>query len=242
MICAVVYGVDESYGAIATDLDMDGGAHTNHQPLMSDLLPDTEYVYRVQGFDAAGTLYVSEPMTFRTPMAATAPTNEINIADLATGAQITNVSSNFGNGNNDSAWGANKAIDSNSATAWSSNGDGNDAFIDVQLSWPAQPHAVAVWTRTMSNGTAQIFQFTLTTNPGTTSSQTLGPFTLPDATQAYRYDIQVSEQVHAMRLDVAESNGGNTGLIEFSVYTTQMVTATQTINAALYLPMLTRSE
>ena len=77
---------------------------------------------------------------------------------------------------------------------------------------PAQLHAVEVWTRTMSNDTAQIFSFTLTTDSG----EVLGPFTLDDAEQSYRFEVNAAAD--SLRLDVMESNGGNTGLIEFAAY------------------------
>jgi hypothetical protein len=66
----------------------------------------------------------------------------------------------------------------------------------------------------MSDGTAQIFAFTLTTDSG----QVLGPFTLQDAEQAYRFDVNVTAR--SLRLDVADSSGGNTGLVEFAAYGT----------------------
>ena len=212
LACAVVYGKSNEFGMIAVDQDMNGGAHTDHSPLMSGLEPDTEYHYRVQGSAADGTIYIDEERTFRTPAAESS--NEINLASLTAGAQVIAVSSNFGNAANDQTWGANSAIDENPATAWSSNGDGNNAFIEVQLAEANQPHAVEVWTRSMSDGTAQIKQFTLSTNSG----QQLGPFTLPDATQAYRFELDITDTIQSLRLDVADSTGGNTGLVEFSVY------------------------
>ena len=41
--CAVIYGTDDTYGSIAVDNDMQGGAHHNHGPLLTGLEPDTEY-------------------------------------------------------------------------------------------------------------------------------------------------------------------------------------------------------
>ena len=223
LACAVVYGKSSDYGMIAVDQDMNGGARTDHNPLMSGLEADTEYHYRVQGSAADGTIYIGEEGTFRTPPAESS--NEVNQASLAAGAQVIAVSSNFGGASNEQTWGANSALDENPATAWSSNGDGNDVFIDVQLAEASQPHAVEVWSRSMSDGSAKISQFTLTTNTG----QQLGPFTLPDTTQAYRFDVDISDTIQSLRLDVTESTGGNTGLMEFAIYTRQ--------DAATYLPV-----
>jgi hypothetical protein len=122
------------------------------------------------------------------------------------------VSSNFGGAANDQAWGADNAIDGQRGTAWSSNGDGNEAFIEIELAQPAQVYAVEVWTRSMSDGTAQIFAFTIATDGG----EVLGPFLLEDAGKAHRFDVDMVAR--SLRLDVVESSGGNTGLIEFAVY------------------------
>jgi hypothetical protein len=212
LACSVVYGKTTAYGQVSVDQDMNGGAHTDHHPLLLGLDPDTEYHYRVQGAAADGTLYVGEDGTFRT-MPAEEKT-EVNLASLEAGARIVAVSSNFGSAASDQPWGADSAIDGQRGTAWSSNGDGNDAFIEIELAQPAQVYAVEVWTRSMSDGTARIFAFTLTTNSG----EVLGPFTLEDAGQAYRFDVDVV--AYSLRLDVVDSSGGNTGLIEFAVYGT----------------------
>lgn len=212
LACSVVYGTTTAYGQISVDQDMDGGAHTDHHPLLLGLEPDTEYHYRVQGAAPDGTLYISNDMTFRTLPAE--EKTEINLASVDEGARIIAVSSNFGGAANDETWGAEGAIDGNRGTAWSSSGDGNDAFLEIELAQPAKVYAVEVWTRSMSDGTAQIFDFTLTTDAG----EVLGPFTLKDAAQAHRFEVDAVAR--SIRLDVVDSSGGNTGLIELAVYGT----------------------
>ena len=210
LACSVIYGETTGYGLIAVDSDMAGGAHSDHHPLMTGLKPDTEYHFRVQGTAADGTLYMSEDLTFRTPSADEAV--EVNLASLEQGARVIAVSSNFGSAENDERWGANSAIDGNPGTEWSSNGDGDDAFIEIELVERANVEAVEVWTRAMTDGTAEIFSFTLTTGSG----ETLGPFELNDSNQAYQFEMSVVAET--LRLDVVESSGGNTGLVEFIVY------------------------
>lgn len=210
LACSVVYGDSPDFGRIATDLDMNGGAHSDHHPMLTGLRPNTEYFFRVQGTASDGTIYVGGVETFRTPrQVAAAPAN---LATLQSGARITNVSSNFGGAANHDSWGADNAIDGSRNTAWSSFGDGNDAFIEIEFADRAEVDEVEVWTRSMSDGTARILVFTLTTDGG----DVLGPFDLPDAGQPHRFDVDVVTR--SFRLDVVESSGGNVGLIEFGAF------------------------
>jgi hypothetical protein len=206
----VIYGETTAYGQIATDQDMAGGAHSDHNPLMGGLKPDTTYHYRVQGTSADGTLYVSEDYIFRTPAATEA--TERNLASLDSGAIVAAVSSNFGGAANDEPWGANNAIDGSRATAWSSAGDGDAAFLEIELAQDAQINAIEVWTRSMADGTAIILRFSVLTDRG----ETLGPFMLEDAESSQRFAVDARAQ--RLRLEVIESTGGNTGLVEFAAY------------------------
>ena len=210
LACSVVYGETPDFGHVSVDQDMAGGAHTDHHPALSGLKPDTLYYYRVQGTAADGTLYASAVMTFRTSKQAAA--GPVNLASLEEGAQIVAVSSNYGGAANDGSWGANSAIDGQRTTAWSTNGDGDAGFVEIALAREARLGAVEVWTRTMSNNTAQIYRFTLTTDSG----EVLGPFELPDASKPYRFAVDVTAK--SLRLDVVASNGGNVGLVEFAAY------------------------
>lgn len=210
LACSVVYGETTEFGSIAVDQDMNGGAHRDHHPLLTGLKPDTIYHFRVQGVAADGRVFVGETQTFRT---SSAPTNDrMNLASLSAGAQVVEVSSNWSNQANDGSWGANNAIDGQRGSAWSSNGDGDNAFIVVALPKRASIGVVEVWTRSMSDGTAQAFKFTLTTDEG----RTVGPFELPDAAKPYRFEVDL--EAKSLRLDIVESSGGNTGLVEFAAY------------------------
>lgn len=210
LACSVVFGETPDFGRIAVDDDMDGGAHRDHHPVLSGLEPDTEYFFRVQGTAADGTLYVGQVHSFKTLAQTTGPRNP---AGLSEGARVISVSSNYGGAANDGTWGANAAIDGNRSTAWSSNGDGDDAFIKIALSEKVRIGEVSVWSRSMSDGSAQIIKFTLTDQAG----KIHGPFVLPDTQRAYRFPL--STESATLRLDVVESTGGNTGLIEFVVST-----------------------
>ena len=145
--CSVVYGVDETYGSQSTDLDMGGQAHSSHSAPLRALQPDTEYHYRLQGTGSDGTFYVSDPMTLRTPPAAvSSDTPGTNLASLMEGARVVEAGSWFGNS---ATWQPENAIDGDPATEWSSNGDGDDAFLTIELAQPTELSAVGMWTRTM---------------------------------------------------------------------------------------------
>jgi hypothetical protein len=206
--CSIVYGTSPDFGSIATDLDMAGGAHAEHNPLLTGLASNTEYYYRVQGVDAAGNIYVSNVMTFTTPdfEAASATSN-----NLAQSASITDYSSIFGNGTVDSQWGANNAIDGNPNTQWSSNGDGDDAWIELELAAETHITRIGFWTRTMGTS-AQIESFQIVTD----RDETFGPFVVSDAAEVFYFDVDFIAQ--RLRFEVLTSSGGNTGAIEIEVY------------------------
>ena len=214
VMCTVVYGTDTTYGSISTDPDMGGAAHADHFAPLRGLPPDTVIHYRVQGTAADGTVYVGEDMTFRTaPAAAASSTADEpqNLASAAAGASVVEVSSAYANS---PSWAGANAIDGDAGTEWSSDGDGDGAFITIQLAEPTQISRLGIWTRTMG-ATAQITRFQVVTESGVT----LGPFDVPDAAGPHLYPVAVRAQT--LRFEVVTSSGGNTGLVELIVYAEQ---------------------
>lgn len=197
--CSVVYGTDESFGLIAVDSDMGGsGAHTDHSPVLGNLEPATTYAYRLQGTAPDGTLYISEVMSFETPAAVAGPVN------LALGATISGVSSEFSD-----AFAAEYAFDGDITTEWSSRGDGDGAWVEIDLG-SAQPIGEIVFgTRSMSDGSATTAEYTVTAD-----GVEYGPFPA-DEPFAELEDLGVEARV--LRFDVESSSGGNTGAIEILV-------------------------
>lgn len=209
--CLLLYGETDQFGLASQDLNMNGATIIEHNPLMLNLTPDTEYFFRMQGSDEAGNLYISEVFTLLTPPESEAALSE-NLLSADNGAEIVDVSSNFGGQPNTGAtWSVGNAFDDNPNTAWSTAGDGDDAFVTVQLGQRSQINEVSFWTRTMSNNTAQIFSFTITTETG----EVYGPFELPDPDQAYAFEVDF--EAEQLRFDVVASNGGNTGAVEIVV-------------------------
>jgi hypothetical protein len=214
VVCAAAYGTTTAYGQLATDSDMAGGPHENHHPLLSGLQPDTDYHVRLQGVGQDGTLYQSQDYTFRTPKGDSSETRPAgtNLALAAGGAKIAGVSSNYG-GDNTGSYGANNAIDGNPATQWSSNGDGNKAWIEIEL--PAKAHItnIGFWSRTMGSS-AEIRTFRVIADGG----QAFGPFSLADAGSIHYFATDFTAQ--QLRFEAVDTSGGNTGAVEIEVYGT----------------------
>lgn len=208
--CSIVYGTTPEFGQLSVDQDMAGGTHSDHNPLLLDLEPETTYYYRVQGVDDFGNIYLSDTMTFTTPEQVETENN--NLLSPDNGATILGYSSAFGGAEADETWGIASAFDGSQNSAWSSAGDGDDAYVEVQLAGRASINRVEFWTRSMSNNTAQVFEFTITTETG----EVYGPFTLPDASQSHTFDVAF--EAETLRFDVTDSNGGNTGAVEIAVY------------------------
>ena len=211
VVCAVVYGTTHDYGQIATDTDMADGGHSDHHPLLTGLQPDTLYYARLQSVGPDGTLYRSEEYTFRTLPADAAAGGEVNLASAQAGARVVGVSSNYGGGSDDSSYGALKAVDGNPSTQWSSDGEGDEAWIEVELAAETRVTRVGFWTRTMGSS-AQIGSFQIVAERG----ETIGPFDLADASQAYYFDTDFTAR--RVRFEVVTSSGGNTGAVEIEVY------------------------
>ena len=211
VVCAVVYGATKDYGQIATDTDMAGGGHSVHHPALTGLQPDTLYYARFEGVGPDGTLYRSDEYTFRTPPAEPSTSGEVNLASPQAGARLVGVSSNYGGGADDSAYGALQAIDGNPATQWSSNSDGDEAWIGIKLAAETRVRRLGFWTRTMGSS-AQINSFQVVTDTG----ETIGPFDLPDAAGIYYFDTDFTAR--RLRFEAVTSSGGNTGAVEIKVY------------------------
>lgn len=198
VVCAVAYGETDDLGMIATDDDMAGGAHDDHSPRMPGLRPETQYFFRLQGVDATGTLYRSELMTFTTPAATEAAGLNVapNRASVASSSDFSD------------AFAAANAVDGDFATEWSSAGDGDDAFLEIDLGRMTDVVGVQYHTRQMTDGTAIAESFTVTVDGG----EPLGPFPI----DGQPTDVEFTGQV--LRFDVEQSTGGNTGAVEIEVF------------------------
>lgn len=191
------------------------GPVTDHDVQLLGLQPDTTYHFRVSVTDSASNVYQSDDLTFTTSegVGSATPSGR-NVAAATEGARVVGVSSNWGGGDLDSSFGGNKAIDGDPSTEWSSNSDGDEAWIEIELSQRYDLDAIGFWTRTMGNS-GQIFRLDVITDDG----QHLGPFDLPDASTIYYFEVQT--QAKRLRFEVISSSGGNTGAVEIEAYAIQ---------------------
>ncbi len=150
---------------------------------------------------------------FASPARFDTDTTRENLAAFAAGARVSGTSSIFGGGDNESVWGANNAIDGDPGTEWSSQGDGDGSWIEVEL--PSRTHVTGIgfWTRTMG-ATAQIQTFRVITDEGEVG----GPFEVNDAFTLHYFDTDL--MATRLRFETVESSGGNTGAVEIEVYGT----------------------
>lgn len=214
VVCAVSYGPASSYGRISADSVMSPEGHTEHHHLLRDLQPDTQYHYKWSLIGPDGTVYRSEDLTFRTALMDTSssqlPITE-NLALLGSGTRITGTSSIFGGGENDSTWGANHAIDGDTGTEWSTDGDGDGAWIEIELPTMTHVTSLGFWTRTMGMS-AEVLSFQVVTDKG----EVHGPFDLDDASSIHYFPTDLTGK--RLRFEAINTSGGNTGAVEIEVY------------------------
>ncbi len=196
-VCAVAFGETESLGRLATDQEMGASGHRDHEVLLTGLTPDTDYVYRLQGVGIDGRLYRSEVFSFRTPLASEVPPGR----NVAMDAEVVDVSSEFSG-----AFAAANAVDGDLGTEWSSSGDGDDAYLVIDLGREVPVVGVGFHTRTMSDGSATTETFKITVD----GDEAYGAF------PAGRADVNFTGRT--VRFEIVTSSGGNTGATEVEVF------------------------
>jgi hypothetical protein len=207
MICAIVWGVDDSFGNFNNSLNMAGTGIIQHDVFLPGAEAGVEYSFIVQGTTADGTLYRSEPATFVIPSVDAAAPGEDLGPNLAAGATVVEFSSEFSSG-----FAAANAVDGDTSTEWSTSGDGDDASITIDLGSPADIAAVEFLTRSMTDGTAITETFTVSVDDG----EPVGPFPAGNPADPRPSDVSLSGQVFTF--EVETSTGGNTGAVEIRMY------------------------
>ncbi len=179
------------------------------------LTPETKYFTETILLDRKGNLYRSERENFTTLEPKKKEDYGKNWASLEAGATIKEVSSNWG-GDPSGTFGAKNAIDGDPGTEWSSQDEGNNAWIEIELPERIKITAIGFWTRTMGS-TGQISKIRVTTGEG----KVIGDFPIPSATELHDYSVTPTS-ADQIRFEVLESSGGNTGAREIKVYGTKI--------------------
>jgi hypothetical protein len=202
-VCAIAYGKTASLGSIANDPDMDGTAIPHHIVALSGLAPGTSYRFRLTATDAQGLVFQTQKLgTFTTPRQAVG-----HQRDVALGAKVLAVSSQWSY-----AYRAANAVDGNLSTEWASNGDGNRAWVTIDLGRPYKVNGIAFLTRAMADGTAITKTFAVVVD----GRRRYGPF--PAGNLVSPRVAPVSFVARRLRFEVVTSTGGNTGAAEIEVF------------------------
>ncbi len=207
MICAIIWGETEDFGNMNNSLAMDGTGIIEHDVFLPGAEPGVEYVFKVQGSTADGTLYESPVGTFTIPeTGGSSPDEAERGSNLALEATVTEVSSEFSD-----SFAAPNAIDGDTSTEWATSGSGDDAFITIDLGSERQIAGVELLTRSMADGSAITEEYTVTVG-----SETFGPFQAGTVAEPNVAEIDATGQV--IRFDMTSTTGGNTGAVEVRVF------------------------
>ncbi len=203
-VCAIAYGRTSALGSIANDPSMGGTAISRHTVVLGGLTPNTTYRFRLTATDAEGRVFQTpELATFTTTPSTTAAPGR----DIAVGAKVVAVSSQYS-----SDYRAANAVDGNLSTEWSSAGDGDRAFITIDLGTRRTVTGVSFRTREMSDGSAITRTFAVVVDGG----KRYGPF--PAGDRVDPRTASVSFTGRRLRFEVVRSTGGNTGAAEIQVF------------------------
>lgn len=201
-VCAIAYGKTPSLGSIADDPNMGGTAISRHRVALGGLAPGTTYYYRITATDARGRVFQSRHLArFTTPRGA-----ETRAHDVAIGARVLAVSSQWSN-----AYKGTNAVDGNLSMQWASNGNGDHAFITIELKRRYKISGVAFVTRRMADGTAITRTFAVVSG-----HRRYGPFAAGSPRNPRI--ARVSFEGRVLRFEVVTSTGGNTGADEIEVF------------------------
>jgi len=212
--CEIEYGIEISTMDLsAVDPDMEEGELAiDHNVAMEDLEAETMYFWRARATNADGVTEYSEALSFTTLSTDDPTAGLTNVATMAQGASIAEVSSNWG-GSISGSFGANLLIDGMMSSEWSSAGDGDDAYVTVDLGQSRKLELVGYRSRKMSDGTSIVTSIEIMAG-----GNTYGPFSTPDPDQRYVFELDPPAQDDQVRLNVVTSSGGNTGGKELQLY------------------------
>ena len=213
--CEAEYGIAaNALNQSAFDPSMTGALFAiDHNVPIEDLTPGTTYYYRAKASTEDERTFYSGVQEFTTLVAPSL--SFVNIALIAMGSQVVEVSSNFGGASNDATWGANNAFDGLMSTEWATNGDGNAALVSLDFGNERTLRGFGFRSREMPDGSSIILAVRLIFQPG---ALVLGPFSTPDPAEFYRFEFEESIVARSVRIEAIETTGGNSGAREIQFF------------------------
>ena len=217
--CEIQYGLSQdNLNLIATNPMMAPNQFLLfHEVTLYDLSADTTYFFRSSVTDQEGANYFSSSRQFTTTSPSTQLTDK-NVALYSEGTRVVDISSNFAGNGLDSTYGGNKAIDGRLSTAWSSNNDGDSAFITLDFGQKRLIKGFGFQSRKMLDGTSIILKLKLVFDNGLFE---LGPYDTTDPDQLYNFDFIELIDVTKVKIQAVNTTGGNTGVSEIQFYSSQ---------------------
>lgn len=222
--CELEFGPSEAaldQRATDPEMDPDNPFAYDHQVPLEDLSAGQQIYFRARTTTRSGLVFRSEMDSFRTTSEQVAGgSNELSPDDvsfvelLTEKATVVEVSSNFGAVANGDQWGIDAAFDGLMATEWSSNGDGDNAFVLLEFSQPEQLQAFGYRSRKMADGSSIVLSVRLVLD----GTLVLGPFATPDPDKRYFFVFDEAETATQVRVEAVETTGGNTGAKEIELY------------------------
>jgi hypothetical protein len=192
----------------------EGVLETDHNVPLEDLESGTMYYYRVRGStEVDGPVQYSEVHSFQTPSAVDPTEGKTNYALLENGTSIIEVSSNYFGAANDETWGIDSAFDGSMSSEWSSDLDGDDAFVELDFGQMRTITTFGFRSRKMFDGTSITLKLQLEVG-----DQIIGPFATDNPDQRYLFDLDEPVQTRTIRVQYLETTGGNTGAKEIQFY------------------------
>ena len=217
--CEAEYGrAANRLDQIAVDPNMGPDAFAlDDEVSLEDLTPGTIYYYRARAVDAEGRIFLSTVDQFTTEPLEQSQQPLVNVALRTAGTTVADVSSNFGGADIEATWGAYQAIDGQMATAWATHGDGDSAFVTLDLGRQRTLVRFGFRSRQMADGSSIVTRVRLLFD----DSSTAGPFDTPDPGQVYLFDLTPSVTTRTVRVETVASTGGNTGAREIQLFSAE---------------------
>lgn len=216
--CDVIFGTAaDALEDTATDPDMEPGELAlAHSVPLEDLAPETRYYLRARGTDASGRMETSELLEFATTSSDDATAGRQNVALIGEGTTVIEVSSNWSGGDNDSGFGIHKALDGSMSSEWSSDGDGDDAYVELDLGAERELTYFAFRSRMMNDGTSIVTSVRIIDLDDAGREPEV--FATPDHTVRYVFALAQIRTTRRVRIEAVTTTGGNTGAKEIQLF------------------------